>query len=133
MDEQYYDDRAWEAEAQAEAEWQAQQEADEAAQYEAGLAAEADAQAQAEEAYHRKYQWRGDNCICAEWDGEGWSTCGAPCPEHITVEKLDRVIAGTEGLEKSPEPSDLIARAFRKHLVGRLTGLRIFRRQLAED
>ena len=23
-----------------------------------------------------------DECICAEWDGKGWSTCGFPCSVH---------------------------------------------------
>ncbi len=23
-----------------------------------------------------------DNCICAEWDGKGWSVCGVPCSVH---------------------------------------------------
>jgi len=21
-------------------------------------------------------------CICADYDGKGWSTCGIPCPAH---------------------------------------------------
>lgn len=23
-----------------------------------------------------------DQCICAEYDGKGWSVCGFPCPLH---------------------------------------------------
>jgi hypothetical protein len=44
-----------------------------------------------------------DNCICAEWDGKGWSTCGVPCPEHITAKSLRKVIANVrEYLIKEP-------------------------------
>lgn len=28
-----------------------------------------------------------DMCICAEWDGKGWSVCGVPCPEHNKLPK----------------------------------------------
>lgn len=44
-----------------------------------------------------------DNCICAEWDGKGWSTCGVPCPEHITAKSLHKEIANVrEYLSKDP-------------------------------
>lgn len=29
------------------------------------------------------------NCICAEWDGKGWSVCGVPCPEHNKKSKAE--------------------------------------------
>lgn len=29
------------------------------------------------------------NCICAEWDGKGWSVCGVPCPEHNKLPKKE--------------------------------------------
>ena len=33
-----------------------------------------------------------DNCICAEWDGKGWSTCGAPCNVHKPSDReIERV------------------------------------------
>lgn len=28
-----------------------------------------------------KENWE-DGCVCSEFDGNGWSTCGLPCPEH---------------------------------------------------
>ena len=28
-----------------------------------------------------------DECICAEWDGKGYSTCGYPCHEHFKGDK----------------------------------------------
>ena len=37
-----------------------------------------------------------DNCICSEWDGQGWSTCGYPCPEHITDDKMRKQITAIE-------------------------------------
>jgi len=45
-----------------------------------------------------------DNCICSEWDGQGWSTCGypmprhvaTPCPEHITDDKMRKQITAIE-------------------------------------
>jgi hypothetical protein len=44
-----------------------------------------------------------DNCICAEWDGKGWSTCGVPCPQHITAKSLRKAIANVkEYLTKEP-------------------------------
>ena len=30
-----------------------------------------------------------NECICAEWDGKGWSTCGIPCPVHNKMSKKE--------------------------------------------
>jgi hypothetical protein len=44
-----------------------------------------------------------DNCICAEWDGKGWSTCGVPCMQHLTTKRLRTQIANVrEYLTKDP-------------------------------
>ena len=33
-------------------------------------------------------------CICSEWDGKGWSTCGFPCSIHnkLSKKKLKKIV-----------------------------------------
>jgi hypothetical protein len=70
-----------------------------------------------------------DNCICAEWDGEGWSTCGFPCPEHITTTKLSEGIRGTEEYIKlNAEPAEPVAKAILDHMKSRLVMLKDYQR-----
>jgi hypothetical protein len=60
------------------------------------------------------------NCICAEWDGKGWSTCGVPCRQHITAKSLRKEIAGVrEYLTKDPG-TDRISKALYKIELSRL-------------
>jgi hypothetical protein len=74
-----------------------------------------------------------DDCICAEWDGKGWSVCGVPCMKHITVKELDEGIVETEKfIEESKNSEDRIVKALADNMKGRLQTLRAFRNKLVE-
>lgn len=75
-----------------------------------------------------------DNCICAEWDGKGWSVCGVPCMEHITIAELDEGIKGSiEFAIEHKNSTDRIAKALAENMESRAQTLKAYRKRLAQN
>lgn len=72
-----------------------------------------------------------DDCICSEWDGKGWSVCGVPCMEHITLKELDEGIDESRKFAKENRNSkDRIAKALAENMDSRIQTLLAFRKKL---